>query len=371
MQKFYTALLILIFGVISCQKNSHADRWEIVSESDFKDLPFTKLKGTPMEVNSAELNTTYSISVFDSLLIIEKLVATPTFIEILSLKTGKSIGSFGTLGGGPLEFPTFIRPKLMNSKKGYISITVPNDDGAYYEIPIASILNKNLNELKRLYQFGPKNTVDVVNIGNGKFAALSIGSEQRLVIVDTINSTIGGVFEYPFADEMGIPKSRLGLAFQGYLLQHPTQNRLAIFDEWSPTWDIIGFDKNDFWSIYSNHLRPPIVQDLSYQEGNVTSESIGVLLENQMAFFSPSATSEFIFTLYSGRNMAKWESASDTPNTVIVFDWSGQVVNKFELDRDVKCIAISKDNKSLYAFVETIDKNQIIKYDLPSIQADE
>ena len=362
--------LVLLLTLIACSQKSDITNWEIYSESDFEELPSISLTGNPLPINSDKLNTAYSMFSQDSLLIVNKLVASPTFIEILDIRNGENVARFGELGGGPLEFPTFIKPKNIKSKEGYISINIPNDDGAYYEISTQSIINNELKELKRLYQFGPKNSGDIVNIGNGKYALLSVGSEHRLVIVDTAKSSSGGVFEYPFADEMGIPKTRLGLAYQGYLLHNPNNNRLAIFDEWSPTWDIIGYDGNDFWSIYSNHIRPPLVQDLSYQEGNVTSESIGVLPENKMAFFRPSATDDYIFTLYSGRTIDRWEMASFTPNIVLVFDWQGQVVNKFELDRDVKCIAVSEDNKSLFAFVETIDENQIIKYDLPKIQID-
>ena len=70
--------------------------------------------------------------------------------------------------------------------------------------------------------------------------------------------------------------------------------------------------------------------------------------ETRFAFVNGAVTNEYIYLAYSGRT--KKDSNSYDGNFIYVYDWNGNPVKKLILNRSIQGMAVSKDNKTLYAF---------------------
>jgi hypothetical protein len=67
------------------------------------------------------------------------------------------------------------------------------------------------------------------------------------------------------------------------------------------------------------------------------------------------ATDEYVYTLYSGRNYKDDKDRAFQSNLIHVYDWEGKLVKKLQLDIDVKQMAVTKDNRKIYAIADLPD----------------
>ena len=76
-------------------------------------------------------------------------------------------------------------------------------------------------------------------------------------------------------------------------------------------------------------------------------------------FSDVKMTSKYIFCVYFGK---KWDiSGNSQPETILVFNHEGKLLKNFHLDRSISQIAISNDEKTIYAISLEPDIN-VIKY---------
>ena len=69
---------------------------------------------------------------------------------------------------------------------------------------------------------------------------------------------------------------------------------------------------------------------------------------SRLAFTNVVGTDKFIYALYSGENRSNPNSIYG--KIVYVYDWDGKPIKKINLDRYVSSLAVSNDDKTLYAF---------------------
>ena len=67
------------------------------------------------------------------------------------------------------------------------------------------------------------------------------------------------------------------------------------------------------------------------------------------------ATDEYVYTLYSGRNYKDDKDRAFQSNLIHVYDWEGKLVKKLQLDIDIQQMAVSKDNRKIYAIADLPD----------------
>ncbi len=70
--------------------------------------------------------------------------------------------------------------------------------------------------------------------------------------------------------------------------------------------------------------------------------------ETRFAFVNGTVTNEYIYLAYSGRT--RRDSNSYDGNCIYVYDWDGNPIRKLILNKCIQGLAVSKDNKTLYAF---------------------
>src|SRR5690606_27978621 len=63
----------------------------------------------------------------------------------------------------------------------------------------------------------------------------------------------------------------------------------------------------------------------------------------------------FIYTLYSGRSTDEFGNKSYMGNVILVFDWDGNPVKRYDLDAEISCFTIDPLGQKIYAISETVE----------------
>ncbi|MEN6455651.1 MAG: BF3164 family lipoprotein, partial [Prolixibacteraceae bacterium] len=75
--------------------------------------------------------------------------------------------------------------------------------------------------------------------------------------------------------------------------------------------------------------------------------------DERNGFITAAVTEKFVYALYSGKVMDRrtLESLSDAflSKYVYVFDWQGRLVKRYQLDQEVRSIAVNANDEALYA----------------------
>ena len=220
-------------------------------------------------------------------------------------------------------------------------------------------------KLTKLNNLGSKFSTNFSKIDKERFATLSINEPDRILITDSLGDLINSGIEYPFETELSNwSKDLLGMVYQAYLIVNQSKKRMAIFNYASPNWDIINFSNDSLKAVKQFHLVTPQFTDLSTSDGNTTTRGVRRKSENIEGFKSVTSNKEAIYSLYSGRTYKRHRENAFVSNIILVHDWNGNVINKYELREDVKAIVISQDNNQLYTLTEMAINSTITIYDL-------
>ena len=362
---FFSLIGSLYIGCKHDQVSSQKDFFDITRPDDIAKIKSIKLKGDVLSLDPERLYGGFKMHLFDSLLILEKGTANPGFFEIINVSSEEVIQSAIMFGGGPGELLGYLRTSIVDKEKRIIGIIEPNNLGAYYEWHLDSALISSDYKIKKLNNLGTKFSGSFSKIDNEQFATVSIKDPNRVLITNHLGELQFSGIDYPFEAEMSNwSKDMLGMVFQAELIVNQSKKKIAVFNYASPNWDIIDFSNDSLMVINQFHLAVPVFNDLSSQDGNVSRRSVVRKSENIEGFKSISSNKGAIYSLYSGRTYKKHKDDAYVSNIVLVHDWNGNIINKYELQEDVKAISISEDNNHLYTFTEIAEESMITVYDL-------
>lgn len=74
-------------------------------------------------------------------------------------------------------------------------------------------------------------------------------------------------------------------------------------------------------------------------------------------------TQEHIFTLYSGRSEDEFPYNNNLGSTILVFDWQGNPILRFDVNEELKSITLDSSSNKLYAIYQS-EEIGVITYDL-------
>ena len=153
-----------------------------------------------------------------------------------------------------------------------------------------------------------------------------------------------GVDVYNAADSAFQTYTRY-LSNQGNLVMNPEKHTFAGSINFSSNIDFFEIVNNKIELIKSLRLGDPINKPVN-EEGIYYVD----LTENtQTGYIDLSATSKYVYALYSDKEMYENNRKSDT---VLVFDWDGNPIKKYSLDTDAYYIAVGSTQQSLFAAVK-------------------
>lgn len=267
---------------------------------------------------------------------------------LFDANSGGYIAPFGMIGQGPTEIPL--------GCYGYLSsrcFSAYNDQtGIIMKYSLDSLRNGKVNgspvcltkyeipgvEISRLAAID-----DSTFVGAGTYQ-----SRYQYLLFDKNNRVLDcGVEVYNAADSAFNAYTKF-LANQGDLIMHPEKKSFAYSVNFSSNIDFFEIVNNKIKLIKSLRLGDPICEPEIRTIGGNTYFSVSRTESSQVGYVGLSATAEYVYALYSDKNLNKngWKS-----NVVLVFDWDGNPVKKYVLDTDAHHIAVDEDRHSLFASV--------------------
>lgn len=345
--------LLLVFLLSSCDF--------AIDNNPINELFHSKteqLTGQIIMIPSDSTSNVFSMVLLDSILITSSPSGRHLF-DLIDIKNEIFLGRYGKKGGGPgeLGFPSFIEADPVDDNKYWI---FSKRDFAIYESTKENILNYS-NPTKTDIQLNP-NIQRIQKIRQDQYIANGI-FPNRIALLDYKGDTNITFGHYPFENEFkNYNYPTLAMAFQGKFAVHHTGMKAVLATSNSANLDFIDLTNLDKPNIYRQlHFWKPSFQDNSKEN----SISTALLNDNKFGFRDIKVTSKYIYTLFSGRTFDRYDNKALEGNQILVFDWEGNPVKRYQLDYDIKAIEVTPNNSVLYAFSD-LEQPTFLKYVLSS-----
>lgn len=274
-----------------------------------------------------------------------------TLFDIFKLPSCIYYSSTGIIGGGPDDFmlldPRSFQPtehgfKVMEAGT-HILKSVILDDKVLKNEKTERILEGR----DAINGFYPLNNETYLSLG-------SINSEFEFRFINHRSGECIEFGEYPVWTEINVeqPFQR----FMTYLkscVVHSESGRFAVF-----------YARFKRFRIYSN--KGKLLKDINVKVDPYSSDIEADFME-QMSYYmgQPVAIGNCIYALCGNRKENDL-TVSNPKNELQVWDWEGNPIACYQLDKRVSSFAISEKYNKMYAF-DGLTENEIYIYDLPSV----
>jgi hypothetical protein len=265
--------------------------------------------------------------------------------KTFDMATGRMIGQFGKIGDGPCEFrfPSSLQ-RLIN-EDGKVGIN-NRHSFRYGEIKLsndADSLTWACEELEGKFDFNYQRFVRFAEdkfVGTGLFdKRYSVSSLPNHEITDSFGS-------YPFVDQsQKIDYQILAMAYQGDLILHPSLPWVlsTTFDGYN--FDILKFEgSGKLADLIQKHFWPALFEG---ENGSIIQATMKP--ENRIGCLSAGVSEKHIYLLFSGKTV---DEGGNESKTVLVFDWDGNPIKAIELDKPLRLITVSQDDKFLFGYYD-------------------
>lgn len=251
-------------------------------------------------------------------------------LHLFSLKQNKYIGSYGKLGEGPEEFQT---PALMTNNDNNSFLIYDQISRKTLGYTITSLLdNKPFFELKMNQN---ENCSSVNLIDNNLYYLDFLNPSSRIYKFDTItNKTIGyGSLLKNYRNASDIVFAQACDAKMSY-----KNKNFIIAYRFAPFFEIFNTNTNKWKSILTIDNYAPIYEEVSRNSKKIFSLKNG---ETKLGFLSIDTSSKYIYLLYSGEQ--KEIGKPYMGNKILVFDYDGNPINYYELDKPISTFKVIED----------------------------
>jgi hypothetical protein len=185
-------------------------------------------------------------------------------------------------------------------------------------------------------------------IANNRYVATGIYDDCHLMLLDEKGTPLKGFGEWPYQDEQErkVPGKIRASVYQGKLEVSPSKDKLVFA--------VTSGDMLYFYRVLPNgELELISKQENAYAHYDHTSGAHYGTAPHH--YIDACTTEDYVYTLYSGRNLKEHGMSCFQGNLIRVYDWEGNLVKKLQLDIDIKQMAVSKDNRKIYAIADLPD----------------
>lgn len=343
-------LFCLFVFCTGCNSNGEKDKF--IAAFEHQDTYQLKSEAVILEESELYFSSMFKMIVVDSLILISELKDPDYEMKMVDLKTSR-IYNFGRRGNGPND--------IMSQGAEF---SVDHDNKRLYVIDRNNILVYNTDSLKN-NAFSPEEKL-LINLKEDKFLQ-SVFSKNKIIGSNMIGKPFGIYnFETNTISKKDSPNKKLlsdgVLNNQMFFVNHPTNDLIAYFHYKSGINGIIslGSEKvtlaeNFYWANNNKEVKSGNETKIYHDEKEING------------FINATADEHYIYALYSGKrmNVTSMDELTKTYTSkyVYVFDWEGNPMERYELDQEVRSIAIDHKAKILYAASYKNEPN-LIRYNL-------
>jgi hypothetical protein len=252
---------------------------------------------------------------------------------------------FGVKGQGPDDVIHVYPIQYLNdsvfgafdmSSNKYKEVQIPKDMEPLSIKNVVSIENRQLRVRKTAYD---------------QYIGLSFG-EGLLSLIDETGKETATFFEYPYKDkvEQKIKNHIRAMAYQGELVLNPQKDKCV----YAPmNGEIIHFYKIEKDNITLINKIEKIYPEYGPEEKSETNYSATFSWQCVSGYSSIAATDKYVYAIYCGRTLKELQDDNDSTLPIArqlrKFDWTGQLIETYMLDVPCYFIAVTPDDKTLWA----------------------
>lgn len=343
MKKILYCLTVVSLFLISCKRDS--DITAVVHEIDYKNKTQDVISGRFID----EIVGASNIVVFDTLIMVHTLNPDGQLL-VYSSNTLELLGSFCKKGRAKNEF---IRASVATEqayyRNGHVILVVFDVPDTFKEVDITESIKKGVTVVVSTEQCSSMANSEMMVLGNNYASRYEFvrniydGDEysEDITKVPTRYSVYknGKKKDLKFFRKiMNSDVQNKTLPYIGSLYKHPERNLVVQSFQRMDYLLFMDFDRNDFFAIHQTG-------SLSFKDNFKYKED-----SNTALFFTDGASSsDYLMILYRQGDYTLKETAGNWLPELLVFDWDGNYITGFKLDRKVRSIEYDEKHKVLYA----------------------
>ncbi|MDR0700349.1 MAG: TolB-like 6-bladed beta-propeller domain-containing protein [Tannerella sp.] len=250
----------------------------------------------------------------------------------------KKISHLIPTGNGPDEFI-------------YINVAQKTSDSVFLfqDMNSAQLYQMNIlsGKIEKKFTYENSKCMEIVKMNNN-YIATGLFNEGMFALWNN-NSFLCYMYEYPNDNVDNKKMASKAMAYQGKMLVNEHLDRLIFCSSKFSYFELFQFDTNNVNSIKKNYAGK-YEYTISPDDNIIFAHPYE---NNREGYIDAYATDERIYLLYSGRsiedvNVTTHEKAC-LSNQIIVYDWDGNPVIRYETDVDLKKICVNNADNTIYA----------------------
>lgn len=338
------AVLLLMLTAVGCNNRDSKTLLDIFPKQ-------IDLIGDICNIDDDSLASIEDIQCNDSSLLVFDYHSGESF-TLFDINSGKMVARFGTIGQGANEIPLGVYGNLEENdfyihydQTGYIGKY--NIDSLYTNVDLSpSCLAKYKIQEAQLSRLVVMN--DTLFLGAGTYK-----SEYQYLLFDKNSNVIDYAVDIYNVDENSLNKYHKFLSNQGKLRKCPGKNQFVYSINYSSNIDFFEIRNNKIDVIKSFRLKDPMYKPM--QDGKYNR--MIPLDDNIIGYIDIAPTDKFVYALYADKKISEDNVGNDlSSNIILVFDWEGNPIKQYKIDREAFYIAVDGVSQKLYAAV--INQNE-------------
>jgi hypothetical protein len=199
---------------------------------------------------------------------------------------------------------------------------------------------------------------------NNHFIATGPFEKGRYRISDKSLKNHHFKYDYPKdMDKSDVSRPTKSMVYQGNFVLQPNGKHFAFATHSCGVLEIFKSIDETIQKIKNHHFYNPVYNVKSEKEMSAPLNA----KKNKSGFSDLSATKKYLYVLFSGRTFMEYRKKYQYGKHVLVFDWKGNPIKHYKLDKAVRCISVADNNKTMYAYA-SLPKPRILKYNLDHAQ---
>lgn len=277
-------------------------------------------------------------------------ISSEYLLQIVNPLTEQSLGDFISFGSGPDEF---IGIKKIIEKDSILYL---------YDFTQMSLRSFRFSENK-LLQHGRSTNYkfpffDLLITSDTSTIALAVDTHNKRISFFNKDSLIGTTGEYPEIQNVNLDPLEQMEGFAGSLVGNSEHNSLVLVHKQTDLIEFFDMDGNFKKRLHGPDHFFPLVKshDVGGGQTRVRSKSG----ESRDAYFNPVADKDFFYVLYSGKIFDR-ENVDYLSEWILVFDWDGNPVARYKLDKPIFAFSVDTKNRIMYGISDRPEFH-IVKY---------
>lgn len=354
---FYFVILLFVVGCVSKQENS-----ELILSFDKNSFKKTISLSNPKIIALDDLSDpTAFFIVRDSLILIQNQAECEYLIEIYSLERKKKLGQFAKKGNGPNEFTNcFCYVDSSSSSHFYLK------DGFYWNVVNidSTLLHKKLFIERKIVLDSDIHPYSEICIDSDRY----LGYNRWFLDDICYNNEVEPLKWYSVVDTVNKLDYNTDRKYK-YHVSLVNNSHIFMNDKNKDIWLVDS--QKDVINIFNNSLQlkkkiiGPDVYSVKYIEMKSGNMPIVYFADNRnyRSYSGFTKCSDYIYLIYEGIN-GKTFDPEHLPAVVDVFqfDWNGNPICRYSLDRYVYCISISSGYIYCATRKSVLDETQFVRY---------